>query len=109
MGSKDHTGWIEDVVSEVRKYVKARKYRITNHAQERQEQYTITLPELVYVLTHGFHEKDKTLFDNAFQCWKYAIRGKTIDSSIDMRVIVAFKDEMAVLTVIRLDKKGRKK
>lgn len=109
MGTKNRSEWIEDVLSEIRKYVKARKYRITAHAQERQEQYKITLPDLLFVLSNGFHEKDKTLFDNSFQTWKYAIRGRTIDAPIDLRIIVAFEEEMAVLTVIRLDDKRRKK
>ena len=101
--------WIEDVAREVKKYIKMGKYRITKHAQERQEQYKITLPELMYVLSNGIHEKDKTLFDNLFQSWKYAIRGKTIDTQIDLRIIIAFENEMAVLTVIHLGQKRRKK
>ncbi len=31
--------WIENVVEEVRKHIKAGKYRITNHALERQEKH----------------------------------------------------------------------
>jgi len=38
----------------------------------------------------------------------YAIRGRSIDSSLELRVIVAFEDEMAILTIIRLNKKKRK-
>lgn len=107
--ARDRSGWIEDILSEVRKYVKARKYKITSHAQERQEQYNITLPELLFVLSNGFHERNKTLFDNTFQTWKYAIRGKTIDTLVELRIIVAFEEEMAILTIIRLDKKREKK
>jgi len=94
---KDKSEWIGDVLGEIRKCVKARKYRITRHAQERQEQYNITLPQLLYVLS------------TTFQTWKYAIRGKAIDSLVELRIIVAFKDELAILTVIRLGKKGEKK
>ena len=109
MVDKDKSEWIGDVLGEIRKCVKARKYRITRHAQERQEQYNITLPQLLYVLSNGYHERDKTLFDTTFQTWKYAIRGKAIDSLVELRIIVAFKDELAILTVIRLGKKGEKK
>ena len=109
MVTKDKSGWVQDLLGEIRKYVKTRKYRITRHAQERQEQYNITLPDLLFVLTTGFHEKDKTLFDTKFQTWKYAIRGRTLDSLLELRIIVAFKNEMAVLTVIRLGKKKEKK
>lgn len=102
MGAKDKSDWISDIPGTVRKYVVTRKYRITNHAQQRQEKHKITLPDLLFVLSNGIHEKGKTLFDNAFQAWKYAIRGRTIDGSAELRVIVAFEDEMAVLTMIRL-------
>lgn len=108
MGPKDKDGWIEDVVAQVRKCIKTRRYRITKHAQERQEQYKISLPELFFALKNGIHEKEKTLFDNVSQSWKYAIKGKTLDTSTDLRIIVAFEDEMAIITVIRLDKKRRK-
>ena len=109
MKAKGNSGWIDDILGEVRKYVVARKYRITNHAQERQEKHKITLPDLLFVLSNGFHEKDKTLFDNVFQTWKYAIRGKTIDRTEELRVIVAFEGEMAIVTIIRLNKKKERK
>jgi len=99
-------GWIEDILNEVRRHVESRKYRITNHAQERQEQHKVTLPNLLYILSNGFHEKDKTLYSNEFQAWKYAIRGRTIDGLDEFRIIVAFENEMAILTIIRL--KGKK-
>ncbi len=105
MKSKGGSTWVEDILGEVRRYVESRKYRITNHARERQEQHKVTLPNLLYILTNGFHEKDKTLYSNEFQTWKYAIRGKTIDGLDEFRVIVAFENEMAVLTIIRLKRK----
>jgi hypothetical protein len=106
---KSDSDWITDILPKVRECIKTRKYRITNHAQERQEQHQITLPDLLFVLSNGFHEQEKTLFDTTFQAWKYAIRGRSIDSSLELRVIVAFEDEMAILTIIRLNKKKRKK
>ncbi len=105
MANKNGSEWIQDILGEVRRHVETRNYRITNHAQERQEQYKITLPNLLYVLSNGYHEKDKTLFSNEFQAWKYAIRGKTIGSSEELRIIVAFENEMAVLTIVRLKAK----
>lgn len=105
MGTKNKSGWIEDILGEVRRHVESRKYRITNHARERQDQHKVTLPNLLYILSNGFHEKDKTLYSNEFQTWKYAIRGKTIDSLDEFRIIVAFENEMAILTIIRLKRK----
>ena len=81
VNAKDKSGWVKDLLGEIRKHIKARKYRITNHAQERQEKHQLTLPNLLFILSTGFHEEKKTLFCNEFQAWKYAIRGKTIDNS----------------------------
>lgn len=108
LANQDCSDWIKNVTDKVRHCIKTRAYRITSHARKRQEQYSITLPELIFVLLNGFHEKDKTLFDNKFGCWKYAIRGKTLDAQLDLRVIVAFANEMAILTVIKLNKRRRK-
>jgi hypothetical protein len=105
MNAKKHSDWVDDVLSKVRKHVNSRRYKITNHAEERQHQYNVTLPDLLFVLSTGFHEKDKTLFDNTFQTWKYAIRGKTLDGLLDLRIIIAFQYEMAVITVVRLNKR----
>ena len=103
MSARDRSGWIEDILGEVRKHVKAKKYKITNHAQERQEKHKITLPDLLFVLSNGWHEKEKTLFDNEFQNWKYAIRGKTLDLK-ELRVIVDFeeKQNMLIITVFKV-------
>jgi hypothetical protein len=64
--AKSKSGWIDDILGEIRRYVDKRKYRITLHAQERQEKYKITLPNVLFVLSNGFHEKEKTVFDTKF-------------------------------------------
>ena len=51
----------------------------------------IELPDVLYVLKNGYHEKRKTTFDEVFQSWKYAIRGKTLDE-LDIRIILAFEE-----------------
>ena len=103
MSAKDKSSWIKDILGEIRKHIKSRKYRITIHAQERQDKHQLTLPNLLFILSTGFHEEEKTLFSNEFQTWKYAIRGKTIDNSGEFRIIIAFEEGMAVLTVIKLE------
>lgn len=105
MVAKNKSGWIKDIHGEIIRHIKVRRYRITNHARERQEKYKVTLPNLLFVLSNGFHDEEKTLFSNEFQAWKYAIRGKTIDGLEEFRVVVAFENEMAILTVIRLRRK----
>jgi hypothetical protein len=52
-------------------------------------------------LKNGNREEEKELFDVKKQMWKYAIRGKTIDG-VNLRVIVAFEEEMIIITVVRL-------
>ena len=84
------------------------------HARIRGEERDIDLADVKYVLKNGRHEIVKTEFDEAFNNWKYAIRGKTLDGidvrvildGIDVRVIVAFDHNsiMHIITVINLDK-----
>lgn len=79
-------------------------YRQTKHAIERELERKIDLTDVLYVLKNGYHEKGKTSFDEAFQTWKYAIRGKTLDA-IDIRIIIAFDDTgMMIITVMHVIK-----
>ncbi len=79
-------------------------YRQSKHAIERELQRKINLPDVLYVLKNGFHEKQKTSFDEVFETWKYAIRGKTLDE-FDIRIIIAFDDtEMMIITVMHVVK-----
>lgn len=76
---------------------------LTRHAAEEQKNDGIDLQDVLHVLRNGVHEKDKTGFDNKFQIWKYAIRGKTEDLEA-VRVIVSFPEEMMIITVMKLQK-----
>ena len=59
---------------------------------------------MLYVLKNGCHEKQKTSFDEAFQKWKYAIRGKTLEDC-ELRVIVTIEDAgVLIITAINLAK-----
>ena len=79
-------------------------YRQSKHAIERELERKIDLPDVLYVLKNGYHEKRKTSFDEAFQTWKYAVRGKTLDE-IDVRIIIAFEDSgMMIITVMHVVK-----
>jgi hypothetical protein len=54
------------------------------------------------VLKNGYHEKVKTSFDEMFQTWKYAIRGKTLENW-DIRIIVTFDaTQMIIITVMHV-------
>jgi hypothetical protein len=79
-------------------------YRQSKHAIERELERKIDLPDVLYVLKNGYHEKQKTSFDELFHAWKYAIRGKTVDG-IDIRIIIAFDSTgMMIITVMHVTK-----
>ena len=63
----------------------------------------MVLPETLYVLETGCEEKAKTSFDERQGTWKYAIKGKTIRDTLDVRVIVAFdENDMLIVTVMHI-------
>jgi hypothetical protein len=90
-----------DVLKRAREHVRRGAYILVKHAIKRQEEREIGLPDVLRVLEYGRHEKNMDIFDVKNQCWKHAIRGKSI-SGMDLRVIVAFHNEMVIITVIRL-------
>jgi len=87
-----------NVLSLIRIAVESDNYLETFHAQQRQGEREIILPDILHVLLKGYHEKQKDQFDTAWQNWNYAIRGRTI-SNQELRVIVAF-DEVTSLLII---------
>ncbi|MDP1609296.1 MAG: DUF4258 domain-containing protein [Chlamydiales bacterium] len=90
-----------DILRTVKEHVQKGTYILAKHAINRQEERGVRLPDVLHVLERGRHEKDKDTFDIKNQCWKHAIRGKTING-IDLRIIVAFQQEMVIITVIRI-------
>jgi len=87
--------------NQVLQHIKSGKYRLTKHAAEEQAKDEIDLRDTLHVLKTGWHENKKTKFNNAFQTWNYAIRGKTEDLK-EVRVIISFSSEMMIVTVIGL-------
>lgn len=89
---------------EILKHIENETFVLTRHAAEEQKNDGIDLEDTLRILKTGRHETEKTGFDNKFQVWKYAIRGKTEDSET-ARVIVSFPSEkMMIITVIKLQK-----
>lgn len=75
-------------------------YKDTSHAIIRKKQRQISLPDVIYVLRYGRHEKIKDKFEPQYQGWSYAVRGYTIDKK-DLRIAIAFDDEeMLIITAI---------
>ena len=91
-----------DVLRMVKLHIKNGTLLLAKHAIDRQKERGIRLPEVLYVLERGRHEREKDLYSVKKQLWKHAIRGKTIDG-LDLRVIVAFDKKMVIITVIRIN------
>lgn len=92
-----------EILKKIKEHLERGTYVLRTHAVQRQKERQVRLPEILYVLEHGRHEQDKDGFDIKHQHWKHAIRGKTLDN-VDLRVIIAFHEEMAIVTVIRIKK-----
>jgi hypothetical protein len=90
-----------DILQKVKEHVRNGTYILREHAIERQNERCIRLPDVLRVLEYGRHEKEKDIFSVKYQCWKHAIRGKTVNG-VDLRVIVTFHEKMAIITVIRI-------
>jgi hypothetical protein len=99
-----HRKKLADVLKVIRRLVEQGRYDFVAHARQRLEQRQVTLPEVVHVLRHGFHEQKKDQFKEEFSEWVYAIRGKTLDDR-KLRIAAAINDDgVLVITVIDLDK-----
>lgn len=87
----DRDGFLDDVrlKKEILRHIQNETYRLTKHAAEEQKNDALDLLDTLNVLRTGSHEREKTNFDNKFQSWKYAIRGKT-EGLETVRVIIAF-------------------
>jgi len=93
-----------DLLNMIRACVEDGRYLDTRHATERKTQRMISRPELLYVLKYGRHEKAKDKFDEAYNAWNYAIRGKTLDRR-ELRIVVSFDENgMLIITAIDLTK-----
>lgn len=92
-----------DVLAMVRKHLDSGTYLDTRHATERKHQRSITLPEIISVLRRGYHERRKDEFNELFDAWNYAIRGKTVDGR-QLRICFSFDPSgMLIITAIDLD------
>lgn len=93
---------IDNLSDMIRKCIENETYIQTKHALQREFERSIELSDALYILRHGRHEKNKTTFDEIFQTWKYAIRGRTLEN-LDIRVIIAFDENgMLIITVMHV-------
>lgn len=89
---------IANLLEVIKACIETGQYRSCLHLEQRELERSITRREVLYVLLHGFHEKKEDDFDEAFQSWHYAIRGKTIDGC-DLRVFVSFDTETLMIII----------
>lgn len=93
---------IDSLYEKIQNCLKKHRYRQSRHAMERVDRRNITFFDVLYVLENGCREEAKDSYDEAFQSWKYSIRGKTVEA-IDLRVIISINEEnMIIITVVNL-------
>lgn len=93
---------IDNLCEKIQSCLKKHKYRQSRHAMERVNKRNVTFLDVLHVLENGYREETKDSYDEAFQSWKYSIRGKTVED-IDLRVIISINEEnMIIITVINL-------
>jgi hypothetical protein len=93
---------VDDLLADVARHLDDDAYALSQHARERMAERDIDLPEVTYVLRNGWHEKRKDAYQEPYQSWNYAVRGKTVDSR-ELRIVVSFDEDMLVVTAIDLD------
>lgn len=93
----------EELLNRVRSAVESGDYLDTRHANDRKNERGINRLEIEQVLKDGWHEKKKDKFEEAYDSWKYAMRGKTIDKK-DLRIIITFQNKMLIITAMEVGK-----
>lgn len=98
---------ISNVLHLIRKHAQSGEFIILPHASMRGVERSISVSDIVFVLTHGEHEADKDEFKEAFQSWNYSVRGLTVDSRA-LRIAVAFDNtDMLIVSVIPLGRRRK--
>lgn len=93
---------ITGVLARVRECIEHGRYFDTSHATLRKFQRRVSLADVLYVLRHGYHEKQKDQYNLEHEDWTYSIRGLSIDGR-DIRIIIAFdNNDMLIITVIEI-------
>ena len=92
---------IENLLEKIKECLEQKRYTHTEHAIVRKKEREITLAEIRHILMTGCEEKIKSRFNEHYNTWNYAIRGKTKIEKLDVRVIVAFDEKgMLIITVM---------
>lgn len=93
---------LSDLLKKIREAVESGNYFVSTHAVERGIQRGIIRTEYEHVLKTGFHESKKDVFDEFYNTWNYAIRGKTFDKR-ELRIVTSFdENNLLIITIIDL-------
>ena len=100
---KPDDGYLTDaqLLKAIHKHLAEDRYRVTKHADAELKNDNLDLLDVVHVLKTGKHDHSKTGLDTHRQIWKYAIEGR-IEDARKIRVIIAFIEEMLIITVMEL-------
>lgn len=91
-----------EIVKKIKNCLANRQYKQSLHALERIDKRKITFQDVLFILETGRREEVKDSYDEVFQNWKYAIRGKTLEED-DIRVIITIsEDNIIIITVVNL-------
>ena len=103
IGKDKHPKKVLDLLEKIKEAVVRGNYFESKHAVERAIERNIFANEYEYVLKNGWHESKKDTFDELYNTWNYAIRGKTLEKR-ELRVIVSFDiNGLLIITVIDLE------
>lgn len=98
---------IPNLMEKVKICILENKYRLTDHAVERQTSRRIILPVIRHILLKGEHYPLEDRFRLQFNRWSYAIVGKNLEGD-EIKIIVAFDEKeelMFIITVMYVKKK----
>ena len=91
-----------NLLDKVRACLQSGNYLDTHHSSARRRQRKIDRLDIQYVLTTGWHEKNKDKFDSKYKAWNYSVRGRTIDLR-SLRIVVSFDNQrMIIVTAMEL-------
>ena len=77
-------------------------YILTVKKRQRPPKLTDLMDKVREAVADGYHEARKDTFEEPYNAWNYAIRGKTLDQR-DLRVVVSFDDSgMLIITTIEV-------
>lgn len=93
---------LENLLAAIAQHIISDDYTLSKHARKRMSERDLDLPDVLYILRHGWHEKRKDQYDRSYESWNYAIRGKTVDER-NLRIVVTFDEGLLIVTAIDLD------